>query len=346
MRFLVRPGAARWSRPGVGSARGGRGLPICLWVLTLPAIAAAQEPAADAELLRYARVNGVKLAYRLEGAGFSVIFVHGESLSHEIWSRQLEAFRERYLFLSYDRRGHGHSEAPPGGYSPIVHAEDLRALMSHLGLGEAHFIVNSRGGAILMQFLRLYPHQVRSVVFADATIALAELSEVFRAAVRRYREPPPAPEVAVQQREARKQSPFYRVASSRPEVKPVLERMIDQYSLQVAFNPQRAQDMTSAMDVGPWNERDFPDMIRLAKPVLLLVGEHTDPFFKEGATKAHRLWPKTAYREISGTDHLLMLEAPEDFNRLALEFLASVDAELDEGRRHLEKSIRPSILGK
>lgn len=283
--------------------------------------------AGDAAHLDYARVNGVQIAYRLEGAGFPVVFVHGESLSHELWSGQLDRFRQNYLFLSYDRRGHGQSEAPASGYSPGAHAKDLNALLSHLGIGEAHFVVNSRGGAIIMQFLRLNSEKVRSLVFADATIALAELSDVFRAAAARYREPPPSRQVALRQREARKQSPFYEVARSMPEVRAVLERMIDQHSLRIALSPERALDLASPADVGPWNERDFPDMVKRAKPVLLLVGERTDPFFIEGAEKAHRLWPRARYRVIAGSDHLLMLESPEEFNRLTLDFLGEVDLE-------------------
>ena len=136
----------------------------------------ARGEAGDAGDLSYVTVNGVKLAYRLEGAGLPVIFVHGESHSHELWNKQIDAFSEGFLFISYDRRGHGQSEAPVSGYSPIAHAEDLNALMSFLGIREAHFVVNSRGGSIIMQVLRLYPQKVRSIVFADATISLAEAS--------------------------------------------------------------------------------------------------------------------------------------------------------------------------
>jgi len=276
----------------------------------------------------------------LEDAGFPVVFLHGESLSHELWDRQAEAFAERYRFLSYDRRGHGQSEAPSRGYSPVDHAQDLSALMAHLGLPEAHFVVQSRGGAIILQFLRRSPEKVRSIVFADATIPLVELSPVFQAAARRYREPSPSLERALEQREARKQAPFYRVAQERADVRTILERMIDQHSPQIALNPDRANDLASRLDVGPWSDADFPDMVALAKPTLLLVGEHTDPFFTEGAKAAARLWPRTEYHMVAGTDHLLMLESPEEFNRLTLSFLANVDAEHSEAAAVFEEEVQ------
>jgi pimeloyl-ACP methyl ester carboxylesterase len=289
-------------------------------------------PAGDPEALRYVQVNGVRLAYRVEGAGSPVVFVHGEGYSHELWTRQIDAFKEKHLFLSYDRRGHGQSEDPLTGYSPIAHAEDLHALLQHLGIREAHFVVNSRGGAVIMQFLRMYPDKVRSLVFADATIGLAEISPTFAPVVKQILGPPPSLEEALAAREGAKKSSFTKVAQSREDTRIILNRMVDQYSPRNRMNPQRS-DMGSPMDIGPWTAYDFPDMAKMHQPILLIVGELTDIFFIEGAQKAHRLWPNTRYHMIPGTDHLLMLEAPQEFNRLVLEFLAEVDAKFDERRK-------------
>jgi pimeloyl-ACP methyl ester carboxylesterase len=277
--------------------------------------------AADAALLRYVTVNGVRLAYRIEGAGVPVIFVHGEGYSHELWTKQIEPFAQKYQVIAYDRRGHGQSEAPFTGYSPIANAEDLNGLISFLGIRDAHFVVNSRGGEVISQFLRLYPQKVRSIVFADAALAVTELTPVFRAIIdRRNNDPLPTLEQAVNARQGAKTSSFTTVAQSRPEIREILNRMVDQYSPRVAMNPQRS-DNTSAMDIGPWNVRDFPDMKTLSQPMLLVVGELTDPMFINAAREAHRLWPNARYEMIRGADHLLVLEAPDVFNKLALDFL-------------------------
>src|SRR5262249_54884536 len=114
-------------------------------------------PSGDAEFLNFVVVNGVRLAYRVAGNGEPAIFVHGEGYSHELWTEQLDAFSKNYFVVSYDRRGHGLSEDPVTGYSETAHAEDLNALLQFLGIRNAHFVVNSRGGAIIIQFLKLYP---------------------------------------------------------------------------------------------------------------------------------------------------------------------------------------------
>jgi pimeloyl-ACP methyl ester carboxylesterase len=285
--------------------------------------------AADADRLTFVQVNGVKLAYRLEGAGIPIIFVHGEGYSHELWTEQVEAFRSQYLFISYDRRGHGQSEDPVTGYSETAHAEDLNALMKHLGIRDAHFVVNSRGGAIIIQFLKLFGEKVRSITFADATIPLAPISEgsAFYSVVPRLKGPPPSLEQALQGREGAKKSSFTKVAQSRPETRAILDRMVDQYSPRVAMNPQRS-DMSAAIHIGPWNLRDFPDMAKISQPMLLIVAELGDVFFIDGATEAHKLWPNSRFHLFQDVDHLLMLEAPTEFNRLVLEFIADAEQQI------------------
>lgn len=282
-------------------------------------------PAGDAQYLDYAQVNGVRLAYRIHGSGTPLVFVHGEGYSHEVWSEQIEAVGANHLFLSYDRRGHGSSEAPVTGYSVIAHAEDLHALLTHLGIREAHFVVHSRGGAIITQFIRLYPQCIRSVIFADATILLVDLSEVFSKSVQQRRSVVVTRHEALQRREAAKSSSFTRIAQSMPKVRPVLYRMVDQYSLRNSMHALH-DDFTAPINVGPWNDREFPDMTRFGRPMLLIVGAQTDPFFINGARAARERWPNTRYQEIEATDHLLMLESPGKFNELLLEFVDAVDA--------------------
>jgi pimeloyl-ACP methyl ester carboxylesterase len=285
--------------------------------------------AGDVEHLQFVQVNGVRLAYRLAGAGTPVVFVHGEGYSHELWTKQLDAFAAKHLAIVYDRRGHGMSDDPITGYSETAHAEDLNALLMHFGIREAHFVANSRGGAIIVQFLKLYPQKVRSVTFADATIALAPITpdSAFYNAPKAMAGPAPTLEQALAGREAAKKSSFTRVAQARPELAAIQRRMADQFSPRVAMNPQRS-DSASPMHIGPWNVRDFPDMAQMAQPMLLLTGELTDPFFIAGAKEAHRLWPNTRLHTIPGTDHLLMLEDPATFNRRVLDFLDEVDAQV------------------
>ena len=287
--------------------------------------------AKDKEKLQFVNVNGVTLAVRLQGSGIPVVLIHGEGYSHELWQEQVEAIGQNYQFVSYDRRGHGHSDDPVTGYSVIAHAEDLAALLAHFGIRDAHFVVHSRGGAIILQFLRLYPSKVRSITFADATIPIVDISDesAFRGAVSLLKGPPASLKQAIMQREKAKSSSFTKVAQARSDVRTVLHRMVDQYSPRVAMNPQRL-DKYSAMNLGPWNSRDFPDMSKIFQPILLIVGGETDIFFIDGAKAAHQLWPNTRLHILPRTDHLLMLEDPAQFNSILISFLDAVEKTMEE----------------
>jgi len=285
--------------------------------------------AGDMGQLHYAQVNGVRIAFRIEGSGIPVVFVHGESCSHELWEQQITAISGKYLFLSYDRRGHGQSEAPVQGYSTVAHAEDLNALLEYLGISDAHFVVHSRGGVVMLQFLRLYPQKVRSITFAEATVPLTELTPFFKAEIdQRRNERRPTPAEALANRDGAKSGAdlFTRIAHETPKVREVMDRMTDQYSLRVIMDPQRS-DFTGAANIGPWNRRDFPDMSRISQPIMFVVAAQSDPLFDDEAKEAHRLWPNTRYYRMEGVDHLLMLEQPEKFNALLLRFLDEVDTQ-------------------
>ena len=100
-------------------------------------VAQYRGPSGDADQLAFAMVNGVRLAYRLEGAGIPVVFVHGEGYSHELWTEQIEDFSAQYQFISYDRRGHGSSDDPLTGYSETAHADrTLVRIRRNPGVGE------------------------------------------------------------------------------------------------------------------------------------------------------------------------------------------------------------------
>ena len=75
-------------------------------------------------------------------------------------------------------------------------------------------------------------------------------------------------------------------------MKEILDRMVDHYSPRIYMAPQRS-DIRSAL--------------------------------MEAAREARRVLPHTRFEIIPETDHLLMLENPEEFNRIALRFLQEVD---------------------
>jgi non-heme chloroperoxidase len=89
--------------------------------------------------VKVGRENSADIAihYRDHGAGRPIVLVHGYPLDGNSWERQERALLAAgYRCISYDRRGFGRSSQPTTGYDYDTFADDLKALLDHLALGE------------------------------------------------------------------------------------------------------------------------------------------------------------------------------------------------------------------
>jgi len=129
--------------------------------------------AAVRTVLSSARVNGTTLAYRIVGdSGTPVVLVHGSLGDFGDWDAQVATFAQRHRVLVYSRRYH-----PPNPllnddqiYSPMLHAEDLAALLLQLDLAPAHIVGSSYGAYIGLVLALEHPELVRSVVLGEPPI--------------------------------------------------------------------------------------------------------------------------------------------------------------------------------
>jgi pimeloyl-ACP methyl ester carboxylesterase len=123
--------------------------------------------------LSSARVNGTTLAYRIVGdSGTPVVFVHGSLGDFGDWDAQVATIAQRHRVLVYSRRYHPPN--PPENddqiYSPMLHAEDLAALLLQLDLAPAHIVGSSYGAYTALVLALEHPELVRSVVLGEPPI--------------------------------------------------------------------------------------------------------------------------------------------------------------------------------
>lgn len=109
-------------------------------------------------------VNGIQVAYTDAGGGAPLLFVHGFPLSRGSWSKQVEAFKTSYRVIAPDLRGLGESEATAGPVPMIRFADDLHALLQHLGTGPAILVGHSMGGYVALAFAKAYAQDLRALV--------------------------------------------------------------------------------------------------------------------------------------------------------------------------------------
>ncbi len=116
-------------------------------------------------------INGIGLHYIDTGKrnGLPMLFLHGMTFDHTMWSPQIELLKSKRRVIALDLRGHGKSGVGDGQYTFRMFSEDLVALMDYLEIDKAALCGLSMGGAIALRTVELYPERVGALIFCDAT---------------------------------------------------------------------------------------------------------------------------------------------------------------------------------
>ena len=110
------------------------------------------------------KVNSININYETDGSGPAVVFINGLTMTLAGWAYQIQPFSKSYSLLRYDCRGQGGSEKPLEPYTQEMHAEDLNALLTSLGIEKAHIVGLSNGGMIAQHFALKYPEKTGAIV--------------------------------------------------------------------------------------------------------------------------------------------------------------------------------------
>jgi pimeloyl-ACP methyl ester carboxylesterase len=109
------------------------------------------------------------IAYEVTGSGPAIVFAHGLGGNHLSWWQQVAHFAQRWTCVTFAHRGFAPSSAIPGGPDPADYADDLAALIDHLGLDEVRIVAQSMGGWTAVEYALRRPAGLRAVVLAATT---------------------------------------------------------------------------------------------------------------------------------------------------------------------------------
>jgi len=118
----------------------------------------------------YVEVNGLNLYFETHGAGRPLILLHGGLGSGEMFGPILPALAERHQVIAPDLQGHGRTADIDRPIDIRLMADDIAALIEHLGLDEPDVVGYSLGGGVALQTAIKYPAMVRRQVVASANI--------------------------------------------------------------------------------------------------------------------------------------------------------------------------------
>jgi pimeloyl-ACP methyl ester carboxylesterase len=117
----------------------------------------------------YAPVNGLRMYYEIHGSGEPLVLLHGAFGAIDLWGPILTTLAETHQVIAVELQGHGHTADildRPLSYEQM--ADDVAALMEHLGIAQADGVGYSMGGTTGLQLTIRHPDRVRKLVAVSA----------------------------------------------------------------------------------------------------------------------------------------------------------------------------------
>jgi pimeloyl-ACP methyl ester carboxylesterase len=274
------------------------GLSVLLVLLaaSAPALAATADDDAEAPD-QFFDSDGVKIHYRIWGAGDPVVLVHGFTASIDLnWVQPgvVAALAKEFKVIALDSRGHGKSDKPhdPAAYGDRM-GDDVVRLLDHLKIDKAHVVGYSMGGFITLDLLTRHPERFLSATLGGAGwMPPGEQAGV--------------PGLAESLESGRGIAPLIEALTPAGQPKPAPEQMAMINQMVMASNDPLA---LAAVIRGMAALQTLESEVKaIAVPMLAVIGE-VDPL-RAGVEALDGLLPATEVVVLPGKDHMTAMSDP------------------------------------
>jgi 3-oxoadipate enol-lactonase len=251
-------------------------------------------------------VDGAKLYYEECGsAPQTVVLVHDGVLHSAAWDDVWPDFCKHFHTIRYDRRGYGRSPAATQGYYAT---DDLAAILEYLKVKRVALVGSSHGGEISINFALDHPELAERLVLVGAVVGGMPYTKHFLERGDALGKPLERGDIKGAIAAATKDK--YLTA---PGSEGARKRMADI----LLANPQDLTHPERELPVKP----ALPRLGEIHIPTLLLVGDADIPDVHAHAGAIEAGIPSARRVVISDVGHLMYLEKPTEFSRIAIEFL-------------------------
>jgi pimeloyl-ACP methyl ester carboxylesterase len=120
--------------------------------------------ASSAPQTGYAPVNGLRLYYEVHGSGRPLVLLHGGVGAIEMFGTVLPALAAGRQVVAADLQAHGRTADVDRPLRFELLADDVAALLRHLGIGRADLMGYSLGGGVALQTAVRHPDAVDRLV--------------------------------------------------------------------------------------------------------------------------------------------------------------------------------------
>jgi len=145
---------------------------MVLSLLALVVACSSKEPVAPAETptvtATATSADGVAIEYDVRGTGsVALVFIHGWMCDRTHWRQQVDAFADGHTVVTLDLAGHGNSGSDRDGWTIDRFGADVQAVVEALDLPRVILVGHSMGGQVALEAAARMSDRVLGVVGAD-----------------------------------------------------------------------------------------------------------------------------------------------------------------------------------
>jgi pimeloyl-ACP methyl ester carboxylesterase len=116
----------------------------------------------------YAAVNGLNMYYEIHGSGAPLVLIHGGgSTLRTTFGRVLQGFAKTRKVIAVEMQAHGHTADIDRPLSFSQDADDIAALLKHLGIEKADVFGFSNGASTTLRFAIRHPEMTNKIIVAS-----------------------------------------------------------------------------------------------------------------------------------------------------------------------------------
>ena len=248
---------------------------------------------------------GAEIWYQAQGEGPALLFLHGRAGNAANWWQQIAHFSPDHRVIAVDLRAFGRSRCEPEAFTVENMVDDIGAVLDASGAERAAIVCQSMSGIIGLRFALAAPERVAGLVLCS-TLGGISTSDI-RAQLRDIEA---ANTVELPERAF---SPGY--GEREPALYALYEQLLE---FNAGFDPAWMKRFSGPeVSLTP----DSFDAYDVA--TTFIVGEHDLYFPPSMAHDVAAYIPSATVIDLAGAGHSAYWEAPEQFNALLSDWLAT-----------------------